>query len=302
MLTCAETPCFHAGTCRETDGGRGYRCECPAGYTGLNCEKKLDRCTSLRCANGNAPPAPRPSPSRAPVNPFCSRAGGHCVTSGALWACSCRSGFAGPRCETNVDECAAGPCAAGATCVDRINDYSCVCPPGSAGRRCDRPAEPCAARPCQNGGACAVGVGGQPVCTCPPGYGGLRCQADAPGDGLSWAAVGLGAGAVLALLCGAAAAMRHVGKRRSDRRDSEEMNNVSKADFQKENLISTSELKNTNKKMDVEVDRPSNKSNQKRLNHYQLDYKSWDELSVPDKEENCDKALDKAKPVSRTYR
>lgn len=51
-LTCAETPCFHGGKCRERDNGHSYECECPAGYTGLNCEKKVDKCTSLQCANG----------------------------------------------------------------------------------------------------------------------------------------------------------------------------------------------------------------------------------------------------------
>lgn len=53
MLTCADTPCFHGGKCRERDNGHNYICECPAGYTGLNCEKKMDKCTSLQCANGN---------------------------------------------------------------------------------------------------------------------------------------------------------------------------------------------------------------------------------------------------------
>lgn len=52
-LTCADTPCFHGGKCRETENGHTYTCECPAGYTGLNCERKVDRCTSLQCTNGN---------------------------------------------------------------------------------------------------------------------------------------------------------------------------------------------------------------------------------------------------------
>lgn len=52
-LTCADTPCFHGGKCRETENGHTYTCECPAGYTGLNCERKVDKCTSLQCTNGN---------------------------------------------------------------------------------------------------------------------------------------------------------------------------------------------------------------------------------------------------------
>ncbi|XP_055361727.1 delta-like protein 4 isoform X2 [Betta splendens] len=287
MLTCAEMPCFHGGTCRETDNGHNYLCECPAGYTGLNCEKRTDRCTVLQCANG-----------------------GHCVSHGGVRLCSCRSGFSGPRCEVNVDECASGPCANGSTCIDRINDYSCTCPPGTTGRRCDRPADPCAARPCLNGGTCTVGAQGRPACACPAPYDGPQCQSahldPAPRDGMSLAAVSLGVGAVAALLllCMVAVAVRRVRRQRSQQRDSEKMNNVSKADFQKENLISASELKNTNKMIDS-VDCPSNKSNHKPLNHYQLDYKTRsgykDEPSVLDKEENCEKPMEKTKQFSKTY-
>lgn len=53
VLTCADTPCFHGGKCKERDHRNSYTCECPAGYTGLNCEKKVDKCTSLQCTNGN---------------------------------------------------------------------------------------------------------------------------------------------------------------------------------------------------------------------------------------------------------
>lgn len=63
LLTCADSPCFHKGKCKEKDNGRSYMCECPRGYTGLNCEKKVDKCTSLPCANGTVflsslPPPP----------------------------------------------------------------------------------------------------------------------------------------------------------------------------------------------------------------------------------------------------
>ena len=52
VLTCADSPCFRNGRCHDKDNGRSYVCECPAGFTGLNCEKRVDKCTSLRCANG----------------------------------------------------------------------------------------------------------------------------------------------------------------------------------------------------------------------------------------------------------
>lgn len=50
-MTCADGPCFNGGTCVENVAG-GYSCRCPAGYTGSNCEKRMDRCSSDPCANG----------------------------------------------------------------------------------------------------------------------------------------------------------------------------------------------------------------------------------------------------------
>uniref|UniRef100_UPI003AB05949 delta-like protein 4 n=1 Tax=Centroberyx gerrardi TaxID=166262 RepID=UPI003AB05949 len=298
MLTCADTPCFHKGKCRERDNGRTYMCECPAGYTGLNCEKKVDKCTSLQCTNG-----------------------GHCVIHGNLRLCSCRSGFTGLRCEININECAMNPCANGSTCIDRINDYTCTCPPGYKGRNCDKPTDRCASQPCLNGGTCTAGAKGQPTCVCPAHYSGPQCQSyDVPSaitpspnigwvssDRLSWAAISLGVGlvALLVLLCMVAVVVRHVKKQRNRERDSETMNNLSKADFQKENLISTLELKNTNKKIDLEVDCPREKSNHKHINHYHLDYKTSKgykgELSLLGKDENCEKTIEDKMPLSRMY-
>uniref|UniRef100_A0A674NAK5 Delta-like protein n=1 Tax=Takifugu rubripes TaxID=31033 RepID=A0A674NAK5_TAKRU len=241
-LTCADTPCFHGGKCRETENDHTYMCECPAGYTGLNCERKVDKCTSLQCTNG-----------------------GHCVVHGNQRVCSCRSGFAGPRCEININECASDPCANGSTCQDRINDYTCICPPGYTGRHCDKPADICASQPCLNGGTCTTGPKGQPSCICPPHFSGPQCQTcsvpspttsspsvgNGSNDKLDMAAIILGVGmvVVLVLLCLAGLIICHVRKRRKTDHDSETMNNCSKSDFQKENLLSTLEIKNNNKKV-----------------------------------------------------
>lgn len=251
------------------------------------------------------------------------RAGGHCVVHGNLRLCSCRSGFTGLRCEININECARNPCANGSTCIDRINDYTCTCPPGYTGRHCDKPPDRCASQPCLNGGTCtAAGAKGQPTCICPPEYSGPQCQSnDVPSpntpspnvsheanDKLSLAAIslGVGLGAILVLFCMVAVVMRHVKKQCNKEQDSETMNNLSKGDFQKENLISTLELKNNNKKVDLEMDCPKEKSNHKHINHYHLDYKTStgykDELSLLDKDENCEKTIEEKKHLSRMYR
>ncbi|KAM7402917.1 hypothetical protein PAMA_003710 [Pampus argenteus] len=297
-LTCTDTPCFHGGKCKERDNGHSYICECPAGYTGLNCEKKVDKCTSLQCTNG-----------------------GHCVIHSNLRLCRCRSGFTGLRCEINVNECARNPCANGSTCIDRINDYTCACPPGYTGRHCDKPTDRCASQPCLNGGTCTTGAKGQPSCICPAEYSGAQCQSIDVllnntsssstgwdfGEKLSLAAISIGVGlvALLVLFCMVVMVIRHVKKQRNKDKDSETMNNLSKVDFQKENLISTLELKNTNKKMDLEVDCPREKTNHKHINHYHLDYKTStgykDELSVLDKDENCEKTIEDKKHLSRLY-
>ncbi|KAG9336493.1 hypothetical protein JZ751_002840 [Albula glossodonta] len=300
LQTCADSPCFHNGKCREKDNGRSYICECPPGFTGLNCERKVDKCTSLPCANG-----------------------GRCIlhANGNLRICRCRSGFTGQHCEININECAHNPCSNGGTCLDRINDFTCICPPGFTGRKCDVALDDCTSQPCLHGGTCSAG-GRDTVqsfsCACPVPYTGPQCQfynvplpvtpsptsGGEPGESYQWAAVSLGVGlvALVVLLCMVATVLRHIQRQRSqEEQDSETMNNLS--EFQKDNLIPTSQLKNTNKKVDLEVDCALEKTNYKH-NNYHLDYKSSkeykDDPSQDDK--NCEKCLEEKIPLSRMYR
>ncbi|MBN3326229.1 DLL4 protein, partial [Atractosteus spatula] len=289
-LTCADSPCFHGGKCKEKDNGRSYTCECPQGFTGLNCEKKVDKCTTLPCANG-----------------------GLCVVNGNVRVCSCRSGFTGQRCEININECAANPCGNGGTCIDRINDYNCVCPAGYTGRNCNQVTDHCASQPCSNGGSCRPGALDKPfTCECPPGLTGPQCEffllplpdTVQPKEPFPWVAMSMGVGlvALLVLLCMVVIVLRHIQRQRSqDEQDSEAMNNLS--DFQKDNLIPASQLKNTNKKVELEVDCTVQKSNHKHKN-YHLDYNSAkdfkDDMSQEDKSYNCDKCLEEKIPL-RTY-
>ncbi len=46
-------------------------------------------------------------------------------------------GYAGERCEEDVDECASAPCQNEATCEDRVGAFACRCPPGYGGNVCE---------------------------------------------------------------------------------------------------------------------------------------------------------------------
>ena len=61
---------------------------------------------------------------------------------------------AGLLCEENIDDCAGGPrCLNGGQCVDRIGGYSCRCLPGFAGERCEGDINECLSNPCSSEGS-----------------------------------------------------------------------------------------------------------------------------------------------------
>ncbi|KAI2590972.1 delta like canonical Notch ligand 3, partial [Homo sapiens] len=80
--------------------------------------------------------------------------GGLCLDLGHALRCRCRAGFAGPRCEHDLDDCAGRACANGGTCVEGGGAHRCSCALGFGGRDCRERADPCAARPCAHGGRC----------------------------------------------------------------------------------------------------------------------------------------------------
>ncbi|XP_060772291.1 delta-like protein 4 isoform X1 [Neoarius graeffei] len=292
LLTCADMPCFQGGKCHERDNGRSYLCDCPKGYTGLNCEKRVDKCTTLPCANG-----------------------GVCVILNGVRMCSCRAGFTGQRCEININYCSSNPCANGSTCHNSINGYSCSCAPGYTGQNCELHSAPCSSQHlCLNGGSCTNVPDGPPVCLCPSGYIGPRCNyvnikrpvqtTHEPQNDFQWAAVSLGVGlvALLMLVCMVAIALRHIHRQAAAERTHDAMNNQS--DTQRDNLIPTSQLKNTNKKVDLEVDCSQEKSNY-ILKNYHLDYNSSKEFkesqTQEDKSHKYEKCLEDKMPLSRMY-
>ena len=61
--------------------------------------------------------------------------GGICMDGTNAFTCMCAgTGYEGPQCETNIDDCLSNPCTNGAECVDLVNDYTCSCYPGYTGK------------------------------------------------------------------------------------------------------------------------------------------------------------------------
>uniref|UniRef100_A0A8C3NXE9 Protein crumbs homolog 2 n=1 Tax=Cyanoderma ruficeps TaxID=181631 RepID=A0A8C3NXE9_9PASS len=88
--------------------------------------------------------------------------------------CACGAGWAGQRCEANIDDCQPSPCVHG-RCVDAVADFQCDCFRGFIGKRCDINVDDCVRHQCLNGATCVDGVYGY-SCKCPPQYSGPRCD------------------------------------------------------------------------------------------------------------------------------
>lgn len=136
---CASQPCMNQGNCISENGG--FRCVCPAGYSGNRCEDR-DACQSNPCMNGGT----------------CQPTNGN-----AGYQCLCPSGFSGLLCETSTltscfysllneciidmyasfafligDVCAQNPCLNGGQCMlNDVGGFTCVCIAPYTGQRCE---------------------------------------------------------------------------------------------------------------------------------------------------------------------
>ncbi len=75
--------------------------------------------------------------SNAACEPACDH--GVCRTSQQGAKCACQSGFSGPTCATNIDDCSSKPCQNSGTCQDGIAAYTCQCPSAFTGQNCELP-------------------------------------------------------------------------------------------------------------------------------------------------------------------
>ncbi|KAI2642989.1 hypothetical protein H4Q32_028902 [Labeo rohita] len=155
---CSSNPCQNHGRC-HSDPVHQYKCSCPQGYKGRNCEVSVSACEGNPCVNG-----------------------GTCYSDEARkgFSCRCPMGFAGQFCEVDVDDCLENKCENGTICVDGVGNYSCVCPHPFSGPKCEEYEEDLCypgQNPCQRGSTCIPTVTG-PKCICPPGFVGDDCSVD----------------------------------------------------------------------------------------------------------------------------
>uniref|UniRef100_A0A8C2BMF3 Slit homolog 1 protein n=1 Tax=Cyprinus carpio TaxID=7962 RepID=A0A8C2BMF3_CYPCA len=164
---CLSNPCKNDGTCSNHPVDF-YRCTCPYGFKGQDCEEPIHACISNPCQNGGT----------------CNLKDGEENTH---W-CVCPDGFEGDGCEINIDDCEDNDCENNSTCVDGINNYTCLCSPEytaannnevEKGELCEDKLDFCASELnlCQHDSKCILTAKGF-MCECTPGYTGEHCEVD----------------------------------------------------------------------------------------------------------------------------
>lgn len=99
---------------------------------------------------------------------------GTCEDLYTSYRCTCRPGWVGTHCETNIDECFSNPCIHG-NCTDGINSYECICEPGYTGLNCEEDIDYCQGHQCANGATCIDGINGY-SCLCAGNFTGKLCR------------------------------------------------------------------------------------------------------------------------------
>ncbi|XP_054708436.1 protein jagged-1-like [Uloborus diversus] len=143
-------PCQNLGTCQNVAPDQ-YKCICPQGFSGRNCEIVDNPCIMSPCLNG-----------------------GTCSEISSTFICSCAPGWTGTRCENNINECESSPCLNGGTCADLVDGYHCLCTTGWEGSICESDANECDWDPCANAIACH-NKDGSYECECQDGWEGKNC-------------------------------------------------------------------------------------------------------------------------------
>ncbi|CAF1228571.1 unnamed protein product [Adineta steineri] len=187
---CASNPCVNDGTCIEIGNLNGY-CRCPSEHRGLYCELAVRSfgCNPNPCKNGGTCVVLENNQAQCLCTPVfrgitcnqfsyipcgdatCHGTQGVCVGN----KCVCKTGFAGPRCDS-TDFCSAYPCLNGGTCVQTNEEPygGCSCLPEFSGPTCSN--NPCNPSPCLNGGLCIRKADNQFYCQCRNKNRGVYCE------------------------------------------------------------------------------------------------------------------------------
>ncbi|CAH1791312.1 unnamed protein product, partial [Owenia fusiformis] len=144
------TPCKNGGQCENSEPNK-YRCVCPDGFSGRNCEIDVNDCSD-QCKNGAT-----------------------CKDLVHDYQCLCMPGFMGHHCDIDIDECASNPCQNNGQCHDHIAGYQCICPRGFSGLQCQVDIDLCSPNPCKNGASC-FNMDADYYCFCMEGFEGKNCS------------------------------------------------------------------------------------------------------------------------------
>ncbi|XP_023219824.1 protein crumbs-like [Centruroides sculpturatus] len=173
---CDPNPCYNSALCLENsnqtlyetnylgffsgfsyENASGYRCFCPQGFTGQNCEVDINECEDNKCVNGT------------------------CIDEVNGYHCQCLPGFEGMYCDVEINECLKfSPCKNDAVCTDLIADYKCECPSRYGGKNCDIELLGCINNKCENDAKCIAYLDDNNnhkyLCECPLGFYGKYCN------------------------------------------------------------------------------------------------------------------------------
>ncbi|XP_025274936.3 protein eyes shut homolog [Canis lupus dingo] len=161
---CKSVPCKNEATSIYLSGY--FFCKCLPGFTGSRCEIDGDLCVSHPCKNGA-------TCIDQPGNYFC-----HCVAPFKVvngFSCLCNPGFAGLRCEQDIDDCILNACEHNSTCKDLHLSYQCVCLTGWEGSFCEQESNDCKMNPCKNNSTC-TDLYNSYHCECTSGWTGQNCS------------------------------------------------------------------------------------------------------------------------------
>ncbi|KRX25813.1 Fibropellin-1, partial [Trichinella nelsoni] len=198
---CRSSPCSNQATCITlSDDLEEYECKCRIGFEGRLCEKKIDYCKNVMCANGGE------CINTDDNNYICKCktgfSGRHCEeiricdlvscihgtckydlfeNGDYVSFCNCNPGYQGKDCSIDIDECADKvnyPCLNNGTCFNDIGSYHCECSVKFEGERCEKKIDPCRSSPCSNQATCITLSDDleEYECKCRIGFEGRLCE------------------------------------------------------------------------------------------------------------------------------